>query len=260
MSLATECPKCGGITFTESGISVCPICNGNGVGYADKMPPPIPQPETTPANSTVLACPHCSKGMMISAGMIGQTACCPFCQQQFQVPPPVTPVPPPLPIANPIPSGHAANRAFCRNCGNSIHPQSVACLSCGLPPTAGNRFCPSCRAETHPQAVVCVKCGIGLNSGGNTWSIGGGGKRIPPKNPSMDPTLAAVLSVLLVGLGQILLGQTIKGVVMLIVALVLGALTGCLACLITFPVSAIDAYLIAKKMQQGKSVGEWEFF
>jgi hypothetical protein len=25
-------------------------------------------------------------------------------------------------------------------------------------------------------------------------------------------------------------------------------------------VSAIDAYLIAKKLKEGKSVGEWEFF
>jgi TM2 domain-containing membrane protein YozV len=76
----------------------------------------------------------------------------------------------------------------------------------------------------------------------------------------MEPALAALLSFLLVGLGQMVLGQTIKGVVMLIVALVLGALTGCVACLVTFPVSAIDAYLIAKKLKEGKSVGEWEFF
>mgnify|MGYP006969353255 CR=1 FL=1 len=47
---------------------------------------------------------------------------------------------------------------------------------------------------------------------------------------------------------------------MLVAALVLGALTGCIACLITFPVSMIDACCIAKKLKQGQTVGEWEFF
>jgi TM2 domain-containing membrane protein YozV len=76
----------------------------------------------------------------------------------------------------------------------------------------------------------------------------------------MEPVLAGLLSFLLCGLGQMILGQVLKGVVMLVVAMMLGAVTGCIACLVTWPVSAIDAYLIAQKLKQGKSVGEWEFF
>jgi len=56
------------------------------------------------------------------------------------------------------------------------------------------------------------------------------------------------------------LGQAIKGVVILVVGLILAALTGCLACLIVWPVAAIDALLIASKLQRGQPVGQWEFF
>ncbi|MGO8748919.1 MAG: hypothetical protein ACLQNE_23385 [Thermoguttaceae bacterium] len=72
--------------------------------------------------------------------------------------------------------------------------------------------------------------------------------------------MACLLSLVIVGLGQMLLGQTIKGVVMLIAAMVLGVLTVGLAIVVVWPVSAIDAYMIAKKLREGKSVGEWEFF
>ena len=113
-------------------------------------------------------------------------------------------------------------------------------------------------AETHPQAIVCIKCGID-DSGGTIFG-GGGGKRIQPTGKTLEPVLACLLSLVIVGLGQMLLGQTIKGVVMLIAAMVLGVLTVGLAIVVVWPVSAIDAYMIAKKLREGKSVGEWEFF
>lgn len=51
---------------------------------------------------------------------------------------------------------------YCRNCGNSIHPNAYACTNCGVPNGVGNRFCPNCGSETDPQAVLCVNCGIAL--------------------------------------------------------------------------------------------------
>jgi len=86
------------------------------------------------------------------------------------------------------------------------------------------------------------------------------GKRIAPKSQPTDPAIACLLSILLVGLGQLILGQTIKGIVMFLGACVLGALTLGGVWIITLPLSAIDAYLIAKKLKEGKSVGKWEFF
>ncbi len=57
-----------------------------------------------------------------------------------------------------------------------------------------------------------------------------------------------------------ILGQVIKGVVILLGSMVLGALTAGVSILVTWPVGGIDAYLIAKKLKDGRSVGQWEFF
>ena len=51
---------------------------------------------------------------------------------------------------------------YCRHCGNTMNPDAIACINCGLPPTKGNNFCPACGADTHPEAIICVKCGISL--------------------------------------------------------------------------------------------------
>lgn len=93
--------------------------------------------------------------------------------------------------------------------------------------------------------------------------------QIHPKSPPTEPIIAALLSVVIPGLGQIIAGQTTKGIVVLIVSLfaftvlfVGGVIIIFPCCLIPFVpiVPALDAFLIAKKLQEGKSVGEWEFF
>jgi TM2 domain-containing membrane protein YozV len=71
----------------------------------------------------------------------------------------------------------------------------------------------------------------------------------------------AVLSGLcLAGVGQMILGQVGKGVVILLGSIALGALTAGLSAFVTLPLAAIDAYCIAKKLQDGKPVGQWEWF
>ncbi|HTN77746.1 MAG TPA: hypothetical protein VL096_20955 [Pirellulaceae bacterium] len=69
-----------------------------------------------------------------------------------------------------------------------------------------------------------------------------------------------LLSLILVGLPQMIMGQSIKGVVLLIGAIVLGVLTLGLAAPVIWVVAAVDAYMIANKLKSGQSVGEWEFF
>ena len=78
-----------------------------------------------------------------------------------------------------------------------------------------------------------------------------------------NPVTATILSVVITGAGQMYNGQVPKGIVMLIACLFLGLLLGVAAWLITIPVwviSAVDANLIAKKINSGKKVGDWEFF
>lgn len=120
-------------------------------------------------------------------------------------------------------------------------------------PQEGNRFCPSCAAPTQAAQVVCVKCGVALR--------GAADDRITPSVPPKDPVLMAALSgCCLAGLGQIVLGQTLKGVIILVVSMLLGAVTMGVSILVTWPLGAVDAYMVAKKLKEGKTVGIWEFF
>ncbi len=66
--------------------------------------------------------------------------------------------------------------------------------------------------------------------------------------------IIAVIAALIPGLGQLLLGQTVKGLVLLGVALITCSGMGLFSL-----ASVVDAYLVAKA-QQYREVGEWEFF
>ena len=52
----------------------------------------------------------------------------------------------------------------CKNCGNQINPNAVACLSCGCDPKKGNKNCHSCGVETNVEQVICIKCGVALKN------------------------------------------------------------------------------------------------
>ena len=89
---------------------------------------------------------------------------------------------------------------------------------------------------------------------------------VTPDKLSIQPSLAAVLSVLLTGLGQMLNGQLAKGITMLGVSFVgmfIISLVTCGLGIIVAPViwlfSALDAYNCAKILQSGRSIGMWEF-
>jgi TM2 domain-containing membrane protein YozV len=70
----------------------------------------------------------------------------------------------------------------------------------------------------------------------------------------------AVLSLLLAGLGQMVLGQVAKGVVVLLGTVVLSVLTDGVAAPLLLAVGACDAFVIAKKLKEGRAVGYWDFF
>ena len=89
---------------------------------------------------------------------------------------------------------------------------------------------------------------------------GGGGGLVYPTQPPKDPILVLVLNLLLAGgVGYIIMGQKTKGIVAIVVWLI-----GWVACGIPSGIvavlGAIDGYLQAQQLQQGKPVGEWTFF
>ena len=89
-----------------------------------------------------------------------------------------------------------------------------------------------------------------------------GGDLIHPSQPPKDPILICVLNLLLVGgVGYLVMGQKMKGIVAIVAWLVLlvppscGTLSAVVAVL-----AAVDGYLQAQQLQQGKTLGQWTWF
>ena len=83
-------------------------------------------------------------------------------------------------------------------------------------------------------------------------------EQIQPSDPPKNAILAAILSLILLGgVGQIYLGQTKKGVILIVGTLLLS----CVGIGVIIPVlGAIDAYMIADKLQKGEAVGDMQWF
>ena len=87
-----------------------------------------------------------------------------------------------------------------------------------------------------------------------------------PSSLSLEPALAALLSAVIVGLGQMVNGQLEKGIILMFVGYISVTIVSLLTCgfgLIMFPVlltvSAIDAYKCAEKLQSGQCIEKYEF-
>jgi hypothetical protein len=70
-----------------------------------------------------------------------------------------------------------------------------------------------------------------------------------------DTGVATLLSCVIPGSGQIYLGQTHKGIVIMV-----GGLLICWAGGLLGPLMAVDAFRMAEKLEEGKPIGKWEFF
>jgi TM2 domain-containing membrane protein YozV/RNA polymerase subunit RPABC4/transcription elongation factor Spt4 len=137
----------------------------------------------------------------------------------------------------------------CTNCSETISNQAEICPKCGVRTFKVKNYCHGCGVSVNENQEICVACGINLKN-----------KSMNSSNGEKEPWLMAVLSFLILGLGQIILGQTAKGLTILIVGIIVGIITFGISSFITVPISVIDAYLIAKKKKEGKLVGDWEFF
>lgn len=73
------------------------------------------------------------------------------------------------------------------------------------------------------------------------------------------PTYSVLLSILFGGVGQIFLGQVKKGIVIIVVAII-GLILFVIPGIIVIFLGMVDAYKIAKRLQHGQKVKEWEFF
>jgi TM2 domain-containing membrane protein YozV len=82
--------------------------------------------------------------------------------------------------------------------------------------------------------------------------------QIEPSDPPKNSILAAVLSFLLLGgVGQIYLGQTKKGIILIVATLLLI----CIGIGFIIPlIGTVDAYLMAEKLKNGQSIGDMQWF
>jgi predicted amidophosphoribosyltransferase len=187
-------------------------------------------------------CPHCDVRVLVSAD-----GTCPSCRRDFQF------------QANPMGrlapievSGHPKTEEYCRNCGKLVDPKVKRCR-CGAPPRDSRNFCNGCGNPTYEDESECSSCGQPLATGRPSFP-----NTIVASNPPKDPTMVAALSVIpFPCLGQMFLGQMAKGFTMLIVTYVLSFFG---IGLLLVPLSAIDAYCLAKVLRDGGSIGPWDFF
>lgn len=82
--------------------------------------------------------------------------------------------------------------------------------------------------------------------------------QIQPSTPPKNPIIAAVLSLLLLGgVGQMYIGQMKKGVILIVATVVLS----CIGIGVIIPVlGAVDAYMLADRLQKGEAIGDMQWF
>ena len=124
----------------------------------------------------------------------------------------------------------------CRNCGQDVHPQAVACPACGVPPLLESKYCQACGAATQVAQVGCTRCGVGLLS-----------------HATSEKKLAAgLLALLLNGLGvhKFYLGYTAEGMIMLALTLAAGIATCGLSSVVMTVIGIVEGVLYLTKSDQ----------
>ena len=83
-------------------------------------------------------------------------------------------------------------------------------------------------------------------------------EQIQPSDPPKNAIIAAVLSFLLLGgVGQMYLGQMKKGIIIIVATVVLS----CVGIGFLIPIlGAVDAYMMADKLQKGETIGDMQWF
>jgi TM2 domain-containing membrane protein YozV len=115
------------------------------------------------------------------------------------------------------------------------------CSACGANNEATAKFCHACGAPTGAAAVPPIAPDPGTIRGPAQHA-----QTIDrPRPTGKNPVLAAILSAVIVGVGQFYNGDVKKGAIMLVGAVILGAATAGALWLALAIWSAIDAYQVA---------------
>lgn len=162
---------------------------------------------------------------------------------------------------------------ICNNCWVPYQPASDGILICGVcgdhspgpsPDTTGRSesseiFEQQSRGASEAAIVPATpnRVLIVVQPSGVPTQVGG----LLPIDQQKSPGLAALLSFLLVGMGQIYLGQVEKGLCMLgvVLLLIMNAALSPLGLVILF-LNVLDAFLLGRRVKAGQQVRRWQFF
>ena len=149
--------------------------------------------------------------------------------------------PPYDPVGPAGPAGYTAQAApvHCASCGALSPAGTATCVRCGSPLPQ-----PAAIAPGYPYAYPTTTPGCIQKAPG-----------------SHSPVIAVLLSVFCCSVaGQFYNGQFLKGIIMLVAAVGLAVVTGGLTALLTWPLFAVDAGMVASRLNRGEPVSEWQFF
>ena len=101
---------------------------------------------------------------------------------------------------------------FCKNCGNQLNENAVACMSCGFAKGTGTKFCANCGSEVNPGAAICTSCGAAVNTAA------------PVVGEQKSKLVAVLLAFFLGGFGihDFYLGYTKYGIIKIVLSLCTG--------------------------------------
>lgn len=124
----------------------------------------------------------------------------------------------------------------------STHPDFQGALP--PPPPMQGTYCPQCHSMTDPSVRFCRKCGYAQPN-------------LQQQRNTPSPHVA-LLNLLIPGLGQMILGQVSKG--LLILGIIILSLGTVVVPLIVNVAGIIDAYMVGSKLRRTGSVASWELF
>lgn len=157
---------------------------------------------------------------------------------------------------------------YCRNCGSELISGGEFCQKCGtkvaepsIPPQGSGyatKHCVNCGAQMDARAEICPKCGVRVAPTPSFQNQPA--QPYPPyqaAQPLKSPGLAAVLSLIIPGLGQIYNGEIGKGLAMVIVSIIMWVLVWLLipflVIIVLWVYGIYDAYKKAERINADAS-------
>ena len=148
----------------------------------------------------------------------------------------------------------------CQNCGEEVVDGAKFCKNCGAEiiveeaSETGTKFCSNCGFEMPKATKFCPECG---NATSMAPQVVNSTTTTVLRNDK-SPGLAALLSFLIIGLGQVYLGLTKKGIILFVLAIISGilifVLIGWILWVIVWVYAIYDAYNSGENMRNGIEV------